>query len=129
VAALRSQVQVIASIAALGMVVAVVSVLYLSIFSKVSQFRILEVSPGVYNVLNSRLTWRACDLAQAIMNNTGISYVSVNITVTDLISGSTLGQDYCEVKTPQAGSNYRVYTYARETRDGVLYFYVIKVAS
>ncbi|AFK51644.1 hypothetical protein TCELL_1221 [Thermogladius calderae 1633] len=125
---MKGQVQIIASIAAIGLLVAVASILYLNLLSGVSSYRVMEVGSNVYSVIGSKMTWSACELAYALKNSTGVSYVFVNVTVIDLQTGRTLSVDYCELRSSQSSSYYRVYTYMRETRDGLVYFYVVRVA-
>ncbi|MGC9182004.1 hypothetical protein [Thermogladius sp.] len=125
---MRGQVQIIASVAAIGLLVAVVSILYLNVISGVSSYRVMEVGSNVYSVMGSKMAWGACELAYALKNSTGVSYVFVNVTVIDLSTGRTLGVDYCELRSSQSSGYYRTYTYMRETRDGLVYFYVVRVA-
>ncbi|WP_440059716.1 hypothetical protein ACSU1N_00735 [Thermogladius sp. 4427co] len=126
---MKGQVQIIAAAAALGLTIAIVSILYVGILSGVASFRVLEVGSSVYSVIRSKPLWSACELADAIRNTTGSSYVMVNITVYNIVSGQLVGGDYCEVKATGATGYYRIYVYAREDRSGLLYLYSIKVSA
>lgn len=127
---MRGQIQVISAVAALAIAILVLTALFVGVLAGTSAYRVREAGAGVYSILKSKVVWGACELASAVWNATGAGYVNVSVTVYDVLSGAAVGSDSCTLESKAVGwATLRTYTYARESRDGLLYYYVVVVGT
>ncbi len=107
-----------------------VIILYLGIYSYTSSYHLVAYKNTIYDILTSKAQWDAKSLAETIADKTGASYVRVNITIYDLLTGRVISRDYYEISevgVSPGSMNIRTYSYSVSTRDAYLYTYTIVV--
>jgi len=96
---MRGQIQVIASLLAFSILVFAIMVLYVNIYSYTTSFSIHERAASIYSIVKSRPSWNACDLAKELRQSIEASYVYVNITEVNILSGDVVKSEECSVNT------------------------------
>ncbi len=97
---MRGQSIVLSAYMATLVLVLALTVLFVSIYPRTSsmsfQYRQFDIVRLVYR----KAYWRACDLADTIAAEYGADYVSVNITIYNLVEGRIVDNLYC-IRTPE----------------------------
>jgi uncharacterized membrane protein len=129
-AGLRGQLQVLVSSMALALTVAVITLLFTSIYAYTSSYRIMVRGGNIYTVLSERPYWSACSLADELLTRLNALQVSVNITEYKLVGNvSLVRSENCTVSVEsRSGSGYIVsYAYTVGTIYGTVIKYGVRV--
>ncbi|ACL10498.1 hypothetical protein DKAM_0169 [Desulfurococcus amylolyticus 1221n] len=127
---LRGQLQVLVSSMALALTVAVIALLFTSIYAYTSNYRIVVRGGNVYDVLREKPYWSACSLADELLTRLNAIQVSVNITEYKLTGGvSLVRSENCTASVEsRSGSGYTLsYVYSIGTIYGTVIKYGVRV--